>query len=216
MLTSRRTVYSRTEWISDATVHVLGVVLSLIAVPVLVTMTAILRPEVWPILGTSIYGATMIAMFLCSGLYNIIRAPEWCGTLKRMDHSAIYLKIAGTYTAFVMLSGAAEIALMLLLWIAAIAGVVLKVAAPNRFEWVGFTLYIAMGWIGVVAGWPLFATMTKPVLTLIVAGGLTYTLGTLFYLRHNMPFHRTIWHIFVVAGTAIFYAAVLTQVILTR
>lgn len=211
--TTRRTDYSRSEWRSDATVHVLGTVLALAAVPVLITLTAFLRPEVPALVGTAVYGATLIAMLLCSALYNMVGSPRWQGVLRRLDHSAIYIKIAGTYTAFVLLSGATEVPLVILLWTAALIGVVLKVAAPDRFTWVGFGLYIGMGWAGIVAGWPLFATMTAPVLTLIVVGGLIYTVGTLFYLRHRMRFHKTIWHVFVLAASGVFFAAVTTHMV---
>lgn len=213
--TTRRTEYSRSEWLSDATVHVLGTVLAVVSVPVLITLTAVLRPQIPALVGTSVYGVTLIAMLLCSALYNTLRIPGWTGVLRRLDHSAIYLKIAGTYTAFVLLSGAAGVPLVILLWVAALAGVVLKVAAPDRFVWVGFGLYIAMGWAGIIAGWPLFATMTAPVLALIVIGGLIYTVGTLFYLRHRMPFHKTIWHVFVLAASGVFFAAVTTHLVLT-
>lgn len=213
--TQRRTHYSRSEWLSDATVHVLGTVLAVMAVPVLITLTALLRPQPSALAGTIIYGATLIAMLLCSALYNMVGVPSWQGVLRRLDHSAIYIKIAGTYTAFVLLSGATEVPLVILLWTAALAGVALKVIAPDRFQWVGFGLYIGMGWAGIVVGWPLFATMSAPVLALIVAGGLIYTLGTLFYLRHRMPFHKTIWHIFVLTASGVFFAAVTTHLVLT-
>ncbi|QUS35992.1 PAQR family membrane homeostasis protein TrhA [Falsirhodobacter algicola] len=212
-ITTKRTVYSRSEWISDAAVHVLGTVLALAAVPVLVTLTAVLRPDLSALAGIGIYGATLIAMLLCSALYNMLHAPGWRGVLQRLDHSAIYLKIAGTYTAFVLLSGATEVPLVILLWTAALTGVTLKVAAPDRFRWAGFGLYIGMGWAGLLAGWPLFATMTAPVLALIVAGGVIYTLGTLFYLRDGMPYHRTIWHVCVLAASGVFFAAVTVHMV---
>lgn len=209
----RRTSYSRPEWISDAAVHVLGTVLALAAVPVLITLTAVLRPDPWAITGTAIYGGALIAMLLCSALCNMVGRPAWQGVLRRLDHSAIYVKIAGTYTAFVLLSGATEVPLVIVLWTAALLGVALKVIAPHRFAWAGFGLYIAMGWAGLIAGGPLFATMSLPVLVLIVTGGVIYTVGTLFYLGHRMPFHRTIWHVFVLAASGVFFAAVLTHMI---
>ena len=181
--------------------------------PVLITLTAVLRPETHAIVGISVYGATLIAMLLCSALYNMFSVPGWNGLLRRLDHSAIYIKIAGTFTAFVMLSEAGTLPLILLLWTAALAGVALKVIAPHRFEWLGFGLYIAMGWVGAAVGWPLFAAMSGPVLTLVILGGMTYTVGTLFYLRDMMPYHRTIWHVFVLIASGVFYAAVTTQMV---
>lgn len=211
--TRKRTLYTRPERISDATVHVVGSILALLAVPVLVTLTVMLRPETHAIVGTAVYGATLIAMLMCSAAYNMFSVPGWNGVLRRLDHSAIYIKIAGTFTAFVMLSGATEVPLILLLWAAALSGVALKVIAPHRFEWVGFGLYIAMGWVGAAVGWPLFAAMSGPVLALVILGGVTYTVGTLFYLRDMMPFHRTIWHVFVLVASGVFFAAVTTHMI---
>lgn len=212
-VTMRRTVYSRSEWLSDASVHVLGTVLAVAAVPVLITLTAFLRPQTTALVGIGVYGATLIAMLVCSALYNMVSIPGWNAILRRLDHSAIYIKIAGTYTAFVMLSGATEVPVIILLWTAALAGIALRVLAPNRFEWVGFGLYIAMGWMGIIVGWPLFATMSTPVLTMIAVGGGIYMVGTLFYLRHRMPYHRTIWHVFVLAASGVFFAAITTHMV---
>ena len=209
-----RQSYSRPELVSDGVVHVLGVVAALSSVPVLVTLTAFLRGDPSAIAGTVIYGATLIGMLLCSGLYNMNTSERWQGLLRRLDHSAIYFKIAGTYTAFVLLSGTG-LALAAILWLAATLGAVLKVAAPYRFRWLGLTLYFAMGWAGLVAGWPIFATMSAPVFALVVIGGLIYSIGTLFYLMERMPYHNTLWHIFVLAASGVFYAAVTTHVVLT-
>lgn len=213
--TRKRAIYTRAERVSDATVHVLGTALALAAVPVLITLTAFLRPEPAAIVGTAVYGAALIAMLLCSALYNMLSVPGWNGVLRRLDHSAIYVKIAGTYTAFVMLSGATELPLVVILWTAALAGVALKVIAPRRFEFLGLGLYLTMGWAGLVAGWPLFAAMSAPVLTLVVLGGLLYTVGTLFYLRDMMPYHRTIWHVFVLLASGVFFAAVTAHLVYT-
>lgn len=120
--TRKRTLYTRPERISDATVHVVGTALAMLSVPVLVTLTAMLRPDTRAIVGISVYGATLIAMLLCSALYNMFSVPGWNGVLRRLDHSAIYIKIAGTFTAFAMLSEAGALPLILLLWTAALAG----------------------------------------------------------------------------------------------
>ncbi|WP_136683267.1 PAQR family membrane homeostasis protein TrhA [Falsirhodobacter xinxiangensis] len=210
--TRKRTLYTRPERISDAAVHVIGTALALMAVPVLITLTATRAPGPHAIAGIAIYGAALIACMGCSAAYNMLSVPGWNGVLRRLDHSAIYIKIAGTFTAFIMLAGTG-IWLIVALWAAALTGVVLKVVAPHRFEWFGFGLYIAMGWVGVGLGWPIFAQMSGPVLALVCLGGLTYTTGTLFYLRHMMPFHRTIWHVFVLVASGTFYAAVTVQMV---
>lgn len=213
-LFSPRVIYTRHELVSDGVVHVLGLTAALASVPVLITLTAFLRGDTPAIAGTAIYGGTLIAMLLCSALYNMIRAERWQGLLWRLDHSAIYFKIAGTYTAFVLLTGTGAV-LVAVLWLAALGGALLKVLAPHRFRWLGFVLYLSMGWAGLVLGWPLFQAMSAPVVVLIAVGGAIYTLGTLFYLMGRLPFHNTLWHVFVLAASGVFYAAVTTHVVLT-
>ncbi len=209
-----RPAYTRSERISDGIVHVMGTVLGLAAVPVLITLTAMLRGDAAAVTGASIYGATLIAMLLCSATYNMVPSGWWEGVLRRMDHSAIYLKIAGTYTAFALISGTGT-TLVAGLWVAAAIGMTLKLAAPWRFRWLGLMLYVGMGWAGLVAGWPLIEGMSTPVLVLVIIGGAIYTLGVPFYLMSQMPFHITVWHGFVLAASGVFFAAVLTHVIET-
>ena len=207
-----RQTYTRPERISDGVIHVAGVLLALTAVPVLITLTATMRGDMAAITGASIYGATLIAMLACSAVYNISGPCAWEGVLRRLDHSAIYLKIAGTYSAFVLISGQGAM-LLTGLWAAAAAGTALKVAAPHRFRWVGLALYLGMGWAGLVAGWPMLSTLPAPVLAMVVAGGVIYTLGVPFYLMSRLPYHIAVWHGFVLTASAVFFAAVLTHVL---
>lgn len=211
-LLTERTDYSRAERLSDAIIHASGLMLVLVAVPVLIAVAAVLRGDFTAILGISVYGLALIAMILCSALYNMIPHPGWEGVLKRLDHSAIYVKIAGTYTPFTLLSGHG-LWLLAGLWGAALAGVGLKVVAPDRFRWLALALYLGMGWAGLVAGGGLVATLSTPVLVLIITGGALYTTGVLFYLFERLPFHYTIWHLFVLAASFVFYAAVTVQVV---
>ncbi len=200
--------YSRAERLSDAVVHVTGLSAAVLGAPVLVTLAAVWHGEVSAVLATVIYGLSLIAMILCSALYHMVPHPDWRGLLRRLDHSAIYFKIAGTYTPFTLLSGGHGAVLVTGLWGAAIAGSGMHFWAPDRTRWVGFALYLAMGWAGLVAGWTLFSTLEPAVLTLIVAGGVLYTVGTAFFLFERMPFHNTIWHVFVLAASTIFFVAV--------
>ena len=213
-LFSPRQTYSRPERISDGVIHVLGTILALTAVPVLITLTAVMRGNAASVTGAAIYGASLIAMLACSAAYNMTWPGGWQQILRRLDHSAIYLKIAGTYTAFVLISGTGG-ALAAGLWGAALLGVILKMISPDRFRWLGLALYIGMGWAGLVAGWPLFNEMSHPVLMLVVIGGILYTLGVPFYLMSRMPFHITVWHGFVLSASAVLFAAVLSHVVVT-
>jgi len=200
--------YSKAEYVSDLAVHVLGVVSVLVAVPVLIALAVIWRGDAVSVLAVSVYGLSLIAMILCSALFNINRSARWHGVLRRLDHSAIYIKIAGTYTPFVLLTGGQAIVLLAGLWSAALAGSGLKLIDPARFRWLALALYLGMGWVGALAGWSLFAQMSAPVLALVVAGGLLYTAGVAFYLIEHMRFHTTIWHIFVLIASMMFFAAV--------
>lgn len=210
-----RTVYTRAEKVSDAVVHLAGVSLVLMAVPVLIVLTALYRGDVASIAGVSIYGGALFAMVLFSALYNIGEtsgigaAKEWL--LRRLDHSAIYLKIAGTYTPFTLLSGHG-VALTLGVWGAALAGITLKIISPERYKWAALALYLGMGWAGVFAGGSMLAALPFPVIVLMGLGGALYTLGVVFYLWRGLPFHYTIWHLFVLAASFVFYSAVLVFV----
>lgn len=207
-----RPAYSRAEKLSDAVVHIIGISLVLMAAPALIVTASIVRGDAVSILGTSVYGAGLVAMILCSALYNMIEHPDWSGILKRLDHSAIYVKIAATYTPFTLISGHGAL-LLTSLWGAAAAGVTLKVLAPHRFRWIALALYMAMGWAGVVAGQSFLAALPTPTIVLMLIGGGLYTAGVGFYLWDRLPFHNTIWHVFVLAATLVFYAAVVVHVL---
>jgi len=204
--------YSRAERLSDAVMHISGLTASLLAVPVLVTLTVVLRGDATAVVATSIYGATLVAMILCSALYHMVPEGSWTRILRRLDHAAIYLKIAGTYTPFTMLAGGQGY-LLAGLWGAAAAGTGLKMVSPERFRWLALSLYLGMGWVGAIAGWGVFSTVSTPVLMLIVTGGLTYTVGVFFFLFERLPFHNTIWHGFVLVASMVFYAAVTLHVL---
>lgn len=217
MAAAPRIAYSKAEKISDAVVHVTGLAMVLMAVPVLIVVTALFRGDAASVAGVSIYGGALLLMILCSGLYNIGEtsglgaAREWL--LRRLDHSAIFVKIAGTYTPFTLLSGHG-LTLTAGVWGAALVGVVLKAISPERYKWLALALYLGMGWAGAIAGGAMFAALPTPVLVLMATGGGLYTLGVVFYLWRGLPFHYTIWHIFVLAASFVFYAAVLVQVLL--
>lgn len=216
-MTSPRVEYTRAEKISDSVVHVAGLAMVLMAVPVLIVVTALFRGDAASVTGVSVYGGSLLLMILFSGLYNIGEtsglgaAREWL--LRRLDHSAIYVKIAGTYTPFTLLSGHG-LTLTAGVWAAALAGVVLKVISPERFKWLALALYLGMGWAGAIAGGALFAALPTPVLVLMATGGGLYTLGVVFYLWRGLPFHYTIWHVFVLAASFVFYAAVMVHVLI--
>lgn len=206
-----RPTYSRAERFSDGVIHVAGVTLAVIAAPVLVILTIVLHDDSRIIWGTGIYGATLVAMLSFSALYNMIDSEKWKGLLRRLDHSGIYFKIAGTYTPFVLTAGAQPATLLAGLWGTAAFGSFMKFLAPHRFRWLAIALYLAMGWAVLVADPSMLALLPGPVLTLMFAGGIAYTVGVVFFLFERLPFHYTIWHVFVLAGSSLFFAAVSMQ-----
>lgn len=208
-----RTAYSRAENLSDTIVHLSGVGVMAIAVPVLIGLAIWRGAEGAQVAALTIYGITLIAMLGFSALYNTVGRQRWRGLLRRLDHSAIYAKIAGTYTPFALIPGVHGGWLLAGLWCAAAAGVALKLASPARLRWLALALYLGMGWAGVAAGGSFFAALSPAVIALIVIGGLIYTVGVAFYLMDRMPFHYTVWHVFVLAATGVFYAAVTTLVV---
>lgn len=204
-------VYTRAEKLSDAAVHVMGVVGALMAVPVLVTLAILWRGDQGTVMAALVYGTTLIAMLSCSALYHMSRRPEWKGIFRRMDHTAIYFKIAGTYTPFAVLTGAHAGPLLTGLWGAAAVGAALKIFAPDRFKLTTVALCLGMGWAGFLVGDEMVAGLSAQAFSLMLAGGLLYTSGVVFFLWQSLPFHNTIWHVFVLAATAVFYVAVIVQ-----
>jgi hemolysin III len=213
MLLAARTGYTRAEWISDAVVHVLGVIAALLAVPVLITLAVVLRGDAPAITSTAIYGVALIAMLVFSALYNMTTRPRPRRIFRSLDHTAILVKIAATYTPLALLSGAQVTGLLTGLWTAAVSGACIRAFAPDRLKLAAVALALMMGWAGLLAGGEVFAGLSLPVMALITAGGLLYTLGVGFFLFDRLPFHYTIWHVCVLAASAVFYAAVTVQLV---
>ncbi|MGP3697620.1 PAQR family membrane homeostasis protein TrhA [Rhodobacter sp. NSM] len=206
-----RSGYSRAERLSDAAVHVSGIAAALCGVPILIALTVLWRGDGMAVAGAAIYGVTLILMIFCSAVYHMVPHPDWTTLLRRLDHSAIYCKIAGTYSAFTLISGQGLI-LLAGIWAAALCGTALKLHSPEKYRWGALALYLGMGWAGVFFGWPLFAALDGHVLALIAVGGILYTVGVFFFLFERLPFHTTIWHLFVLTASVVYYAAVMIHV----
>ncbi|SPJ23600.1 PAQR family membrane homeostasis protein TrhA [Palleronia abyssalis] len=205
--------FARAERLSDAAVHIVGLSLALAAVPVLIWLSVERRGEVGVVMAVSVYGATLLGMLGCSALYNMTAENRLTPVFKRLDHSAIYLKIAGTFTPLVALTGGGGMALLASLWAVALGGSSLKIIAPHKLRWLGLALYLGMGWVGVWFGRDIFAGLTPGGVGLIVAGGLLYTVGVVFFLWERLPFNTAIWHVFVLVASSLFYAAMYVELI---
>jgi len=180
---AKRAGYTRTEYLSDLAVHLIGMV---------------------------IYGLSFAAMILCSAVYNIFPHPDWEWLFKQLDHSAIYLKIADTFTGLSMIAGQGFVIVGALL---AAAGISLKMICPFRFRRTSIALYLGMGWAGGLVAFGIFAALPPLTGSLIAVGGLLYTVGAGFCLWPQLPFHLTIWYSFVLVASLAFYAAAVVAVL---
>ena len=207
-----RRPYSRAEYLSDAAIHVIGIAFALIAGPILVSVAALRFGDATTIGAVTLYAVTLLAMLTCSGLYNMIRAPHWSDRLRRLDQSAIYLKIAGTYTPFVILFPGSP-GFLAGIWAVALGGASLIVLSAKKHTLVAIVLYLGLGWAGYALGQPMIDGLSPGGTLLLMTGGVLYSAGIAFLLWHRLPFHNTIWHVFVLAATCACYAAIATELL---
>ncbi len=204
------------EELANTVTHALGLLLSMAGLCVLVVLAAV-RGDVWQIVTCSIYGSTLVFMYTASTLYHSF-PPDWPGgkrVLRVIDHAAIFLLIAGSYTPFTLVSmgGGWGWTMFGLAWAVAILGVVLKFCFMERHMVLSVVLYLAMGWMALIAAKPLIQAVPPGCVALIFAGGLCYTLGVIFFAWERLPYNHAIWHLFVLAGSALHYFAVLFYVV---
>jgi len=201
------------EWANAAT-HALGVALSLIGLNVLLAHAgASGRAHV--LLSCGIYGLTLVLLYTISTLYHSTRDPERKRVLRTLDHLAIFLLIAGTYTPFMLIAlpAAWGWSLFAVVWGLAVLGVLAELTALRRYRGAMVALYIAMGWVGLIALKPLVAALPAGGLWLLFGGGATYTFGVLFYQWRSLPYHHAIWHVFVLGGSVQQFFSVLWYVL---
>ncbi len=203
------------EELANAITHGAGLILSVIGLVMLLVL-AVMHGSAWQIVSCAIYGATLVCLYTASTLYHGIPSPRLKRALKIFDHSAIYLLIAGTYTPFLLvnLRGGWGWSLFGTIWGLALAGILLKFWFVDHFQILSTTVYLLMGWLAVVAVRPLLLLVPTAGLVWLLAGGLLYTIGVVFYAWKRIPYNHVIWHVFVMAGSACHYFAVLYSVIL--
>jgi hemolysin III len=208
------TQYTLGEEIAHCITHGAGALLAIAGLAIL-TAFASLKGDAWHVVSVSLYGATLVLLFTSSTLYHGIAAPRAKAVLRHLDHAAIFLLIAGTYTPFALvnLRGPWGWTIFAVIWTLAIGGVLMQTRLTRRAKWVNALLYVLMGWLVIVAIKPLAAAVETGGLVLLVAGGLAYTLGTAFYVWKRLKFHHAIWHGFVLLGSALHFFAVLFYVI---
>jgi len=206
--------YSVGEEIANSITHAVGVVGSIAGLAVLTAFASVFGTA-WHIVSCSIYGATQIILYTTSTLYHSIPLPRAKAILRLLDHAAIYLLIAGTYTPFTLvnLRGPWGWSLFGLIWGLALLGIALQGSLIRHRAILTTLPYVAMGWVIVIAIKPLLASVASGGLAFLIGGGLAYTVGSLFYVWRRLPYHHAIWHVFVLAASILHFFAVLFYVI---
>lgn len=211
---ARDKLYTLGEEVAHAITHGLGAFLSIAGLAILVAR-ATLYGNVWHITAVSIFGATLVLMYLASSLYHSIPLPAAKRVLRAIDHSMIYFLIAGTYTPFALITlrGPVGWALFGVTWGLAIVGVIFKIFHTGKFEKLSLAIYLGMGWCALFAIKPLITALPPGGLMLMLAGGLVYSGGVAFYVWERLRYHHAIWHVFVLGGSILHFLAVLFYVI---
>lgn len=200
------------EEVVNAATHGIGLVLSIAGLAYLLYL--FWRKSGADLASAAIFGGTLILTYGASTLYHAWqngRVKQW---LRQLDHASIFLLIAGTYTPFTLrvLEPEWGLPIFALVWSAAIVGVIFKFVDVDRLPWSNRTIYLAIGWLAVVVMYPLATTLSLAAFACLVAGGLAYTVGTLFYGWEGLPYNHGIWHLFVLAGSAFHYSSVVMSV----
>ena len=206
--------YSLAEEIAHAITHGVGLLLSVAGLVVLIVLAS-LRGDTWHVVSVSVYGATLVLLYSASTFYHALPAPRAKRVFRTLDHAAIYVLIAGPYTPFMLvnLRGGWGWALFGVVWGLAVLGIVLEAVAKQRVRVLSVILYLGLGWLIAIAVKPLVQSVEPGGLVLLVAGGLAYSVGVVFYGWKRLPYHHAVWHLFVMAGSLFHFFAVLFYVI---
>lgn len=195
---------------ANSLTHGVGAVCSVGALIVLTALAA-MRGNAWHVVGCSVFGVTLVMLYLASTLYHSVSHPRTKAFFRTCDHSAIFLLIAGSYTPFLLvnLRGPWGWSLLGVVWGLALMGIAVQMFGTRKSEWLRVALYVVMGWVVVIAVRPLFAALPIHGILLLFLGGMAYTVGVVFFMWRSLPYHHAIWHLFVMAGSTFHFLAVL-------
>ncbi len=209
----KRKAFARLEETLNAATHGFGALVSALGL-VLLVVWATSSQDPWKITGASVFGASMLLLYLASTGYHSLRGPRIKRVMRSLDHAAIYCLIAGTYTPFLLINlrGFWGWTLFAIVWGAAVVGCAVKIFYAGHFEKLSVLLYLAMGWVVLIALKPASEAIPFGAGCLVVLGGLIYTLGVAFYRWERLPFNHVIWHLFVMGGSTAHFFAVLLVV----
>jgi hemolysin III len=198
------------EEVVNCLTHFIGLVFSLVALPVLIVYSS-MYGDTLTITGYTIYGSTLVLLYVASTFYHGCKSLPHKTKFRVIDHACIYLLIAGSYTPFTLgpLRESTGWALLSMEWGIAVVGILFKIFVFNRFQVVSLIGYLVMGWL-VVFSWPILTEKLSPTaISLLAAGGFSYTFGTIFFLWEKLPFNHAIWHLFVLTGSICHFGAIL-------
>lgn len=204
------TFYTVKEEIANSVTHAIGAVLSAAGLILLVTLAAIYG-DVWRIVSFTVYGLSLFLLYLASTLYHTVRRPRLKRIMRTLDHASIYLLIAGTYTPFLLVHMRDTIGwtMLAVVWGMALLGILFKTFFTGRFEAPATAAYVVMGWLAIIAYREMMDALPPGGIFLIFAGGITYTLGVVFYAWQKLPYNHAIWHLFVLGGSLFHFFAIL-------
>ncbi|CDT52862.1 Hemolysin III [Vibrio coralliirubri] len=210
MSASSASEYSDIEERANAITHGLGVVLGVVGLILLLVRAFDYQADMLTVASMAIYGSSIILLFLASTLYHSITTEKTKRLLKTLDHCAIYLLIAGSYTPFLLVGLRTPLAmgLMAVIWGIALVGIIMKIAFVYRFKRLSLFIYLAMGWLSLIVVYQLAMNIEIGGLVLLALGGVIYSLGVIFYVAKRIPYNHAIWHLFVLAGCACHFFAI--------
>jgi len=206
--------YTVWEEVAHALTHGVGAVLSIAALVVMLTWAGAYG-DTWHIVAASIYGVSLIILYMASTLYHAFPWPKLKEYFQQLDHAAIFLLIAGTYTPFLLINlrGAWGWSLLAVIWSIALIGVAIELFVKTAPKWLSLTLYLGLGWMALVAIKPMLDNVAPAGLLLLLAGGLAYTFGVVFYVWKSLPYHHAIWHLFVLGGSVLHFFSIFYYVL---
>ncbi|BAE75273.1 Haemolysin-III related [Sodalis glossinidius str. 'morsitans'] len=202
--------YSLAEEIANSVSHGVGVIFGIVGLVLMLNQSGEAGANAPALTSYSLYGGSMILLYLASTLYHAIPHPLAKRWLKKVDHCAIYLLIAGTYTPFLLICLASPLAkwLMVVIWLMAAVGIMFKLVFAHRFRAISIITYLTMGWLSLVVIYQLVQRLPAGGVALLAAGGVIYSLGVIFYVWERIPFNHAIWHGFVLGGTVCHFLAI--------
>lgn len=213
-MSSAPAAYHPAEELANRLTHGIGALLSVAGLVVLTVYSAS-HGDAWVITSTAVYGASLVLLYTASTLYHSVTSDRWRRFFQKLDHAAIFLLIAGTYTPFTLgpLRGAWGWTLFGIVWAMALIGVVLKIFFAGKADVLSTLAYLAMGWLVIIAIKPLIAAVPPGALWWLIAGGVCYSLGTIFYLWTKLPYNHAVWHVWVLGGSVCHWVAIFGYIV---